>query len=102
MAPVGMTISMKFSVFRLARKLFAGIVIAYLFVVGAVWYAQAKIIFHPSGRVDVTPGDLGLQFDNITLPLKSDRLAGWWVPSVATSARTLLYLHGNAANVAAN
>ncbi|MEO8372704.1 MAG: alpha/beta fold hydrolase, partial [Candidatus Solibacter sp.] len=52
--------------------------------------------------MDSTPGDSGVPFDNITLPLQGARLAGWWVPSDAPKARTLLYLHGNAANVAAN
>ncbi len=79
--------------FRLIRGLFAAIAGAYLLMVGAIWYAQARIIFHPSRIVDVTPGDLGVKFDKVTLPLTGDQLAGWWVP---------LYLHGNAANVAAN
>lgn len=88
--------------FRLARGLLAAIVGVYLLIVGIVWYAQEKFIFHPSRIVDVTPGDLGVKFDNVTLPLGNDRLAGWWVPSEDSQAKTLLYLHGNAANVAAN
>jgi hypothetical protein len=88
--------------FRLIRGLFAAIAGAYLLIVGIIWYAQAKIIFHPSRIVDVTPGDLGVKFNNVTLPLKGDQLAGWWVPSDDPQAKTLLYLHGNAANVAAN
>jgi hypothetical protein len=88
--------------FRLVRGLFAAIAGVYLLIVGAVWYAQAKIIFHPSKIVDVTPGDLGVKFDNVTLPFKGDQLAGWWVPAEDPQAGTLLYLHGNAANVAAN
>src|SRR6266849_881421 len=88
--------------FRLIRGLFAAIAGAYLLMVGAIWYAQARIIFHPSRIVDVTPGDLGVKFDKVTLPLKGDQLAGWWVPSEDPQARTLLYLHGNAGNVAAN
>jgi pimeloyl-ACP methyl ester carboxylesterase len=88
--------------FRLVRAVFAGIAISYLLVTGAIWYTQTKILYHPSNTVYATPGDSGVPFDNITLPLKSDRLAGWWVPSDALKARTLLYLHGNAGNVAAN
>lgn len=88
--------------FRLIRGLFAATAGAYLLMVGAIWYAQAKIIFHPSRIVDVTPGDLGVKFDKVTLRLKGDQLAGWWVPSEDPQARTLLYLHGNAGNVAAN
>ena len=88
--------------FRLIRALFTGIAICYLLLTGAIWYAQTKILYHPSSRVDRNPGDSGAQFDNVTLPLKGDQLAGWWVPSQAPHARTQLYLHGNAANVAAN
>jgi pimeloyl-ACP methyl ester carboxylesterase len=88
--------------FRLVRALFAGIAICYFLLTGAIWYAQTKILYHPSSSVDATPGDSGEPFDNITLPLKGDQLAGWWVPSQAPQPRTLLYLHGNAANVAAN
>src|SRR5260370_33822603 len=88
--------------FRLVRGLFAAIAGVYLLIVGAVWYGQAKIIFHPSKIVDVTPGDLGVKFDNVTLPLKGDQLAGWWVPSEDAQARTLFYLHGTAATVAPN
>jgi uncharacterized protein len=88
--------------FRLVRALFAAIVGAYLLMVGAIWCAQAMIIFHPSRIVDVTPGDLGVKFDKVTLSLNGDQLAGWWVPSENPQARTLLYLHGNAANVSAN
>jgi hypothetical protein len=83
-------------------RIIPGIAGAYLLIVGAIWYAQAKIIFHPSRIVDVTPGDFGVKFNNVTLQLKGDQLAGWWVPSEEPQARTLLYLHGNAANVAAN
>jgi len=62
--------------FRLARGLFVAMASVYLLVVGVSWYAQAKILFHPSRIVDVTPGDLGLKFNNVTLPLKGDQLAG--------------------------
>ena len=61
----------------------------YLLVAGVIWYAQAKILFHPSRIVDVTPGDLGLKFNNVTLPLKGDQFAGWWVPAEDQQARTL-------------
>jgi fermentation-respiration switch protein FrsA (DUF1100 family) len=88
--------------FRLVRGLLIAFAGLYLLVVGAIWYAQAKIMFHPSKVVDVTPGDLGAKFSNVALPLMGDQLAGWWVPSEDSQAGTLLYLHGNAANIAAN
>jgi uncharacterized protein len=88
--------------FRLARGLFGAISLAYLLVVGTIWYAQEKILFHPRRIVDVTPGDSGVKFENVTLPLNADRLAGWWIPSDDPQARTLLYLHGNAGNISGN
>src|SRR5215469_190826 len=88
--------------FRLVRALFAGIAICYLLLTGAIWYAQTKILFHPNSLVDATPADSGVKFEEVTLPLKGDNLSGWWVPSEKLGARTLLFLHGNAGNVATN
>jgi fermentation-respiration switch protein FrsA (DUF1100 family) len=87
---------------RVLRGIFVALAAAYLFIVGAVWYAQAKFIFHPSESVDGTPADLGIQFESVTLSLGTGQLAGWWVPSDTPISETLLYLHGNAANVSAN
>jgi pimeloyl-ACP methyl ester carboxylesterase len=88
--------------FRLVRGLLVAIAGAYLLVVGAIWYWQAKVIFRPSRIVDTTPLNSGVKFDDVRLPLQGDQLAGWWVPSEDVHSGTLLYLHGNAANVAAN
>ena len=88
--------------FRLLRALLFGTAVQYLVIAGAVWYAQTKILFHPNSNVDATPADSGVKFAEVTLPLKGDNLSGWWVPSEDPGARTLLYLHGNAGNVAVN
>src|SRR4051794_30352677 len=88
--------------FRLVRALLVGVAICYCLVTLAIWYAQTKIVYHPSNVVDATPGDLGEPFEDVTFPLKGGRITGWWVPARAARARTLLYLHGNFGNVAAN
>jgi pimeloyl-ACP methyl ester carboxylesterase len=88
--------------FRLVRGLLLAIAGAYLLVVWAIWYWQAKVIFRPSRIVNTTPLNSGVRFDDVRLPLQGDQLAGWWVPSEDLHSGTLLYLHGNAANVAAN
>jgi uncharacterized protein len=88
--------------FRVGRVIIAGIAGLYLVIVGGIWYTQARFIFHPSSIVDSTPADLGVRFENVRLPLGSGQLAGWWVPADSARSQTLLYLHGNAANVAAN
>jgi uncharacterized protein len=88
--------------FRLVRGLFLAIATFYLLIVGAVWHAQTRIIYRPSTNVDTTPADLGAKFDDVTLSIGGGRVAGWWVPAEEPQAGTLLYFHGNAANVAAN
>jgi len=88
--------------FRLIRGLLVAIATAYLLMTAAAWYAQTRIIFRPNPNVDLTPRELGAAYQDVTLPLNGDFVAGWWVPSDAPQARTLLYLHGNAGNVSAN
>src|SRR5947208_15613044 len=88
--------------FCLVRGFLVGVGGAYLLMVVAIWDWQARAIFHPSRIVDTTPLNSGVKFDDVRLPLQGDQLAGWWVPSEDPRAGTLLYLHGNAANVAAN
>src|SRR5689334_11796719 len=88
--------------FRLFRAIFAGIAFLSLLITGAVWYAQTKILFHPSRIVETTPADSGMKFAEVMLPLKGDSLSGWWIPSDEPGARTLLYLHGNAGNMGVN
>jgi uncharacterized protein len=87
---------------RLVRGLIAAIAAAYLLIVSALWYWQASFIFQPSPVVDTTPGDLGVKFEKVALPISGGQLAGWWIPSQDPQAATLLYSHGNAGNVAAN
>ena len=88
--------------FRLVRGLIAALAAAYVLIVGALWYWQASFIFQPSPVVDTTPGDLGVKFEKVALPISGGQVAGWWVPSQDPQAATLLYSHGNANNVGAN
>ena len=88
--------------FRLIRGLIAAIAAAYLLIVCALWYWQASFIFQPSPVVDTTPGDLGVKFETVALPIGGGQVAGWWVPSQEPQAATLLYSHGNATNIGAN
>jgi uncharacterized protein len=88
--------------FRLVRGLLLAFAAIYLLIVGALWYWQAVFIFRPTPIVDATPGDSGVAFARIALPIGGGQLAGWWVPAENSHTATLLYLHGNANNVGAN
>jgi pimeloyl-ACP methyl ester carboxylesterase len=88
--------------FRVLRGVIVAIAATYLLIVGALWYWQAAFIFQPSPIVGATPGDSGVTFAKVALPIGSGRLAGWWVPAENPQTATLLYLHGNANNVGGN
>ena len=60
---------------------------------------EERLIFHPSDRIDRTPRDLGLPFDDIYfVTVDGVRLNGWFVPYPGTKT-TLLWFHGNAGNI---
>jgi pimeloyl-ACP methyl ester carboxylesterase len=85
-----------------ARGLFVAIASAYLLLVGIIWYAQTKILFHPSTIVDVTPSDQGVKFDPSSFSSEAINLRVGGFQSEDRQAKTLLYLHGNAASVTAD
>lgn len=88
--------------FRLVRGLISAVGALYLLVIIALWYWQASFIFRPSPTVNATPGDSGVRFARVALPIGGGQLAGWWVPAESPRTATLLFLHGNANNLGAN
>lgn len=61
---------------------------------------QAKLIYFPSRGYDQTPADVGLDFERVTLTASDGvRVVAWYVPRESARA-TVLYLHGNAGNIA--
>lgn len=73
----------------------------YLLIVTLAYVLQPGMLYLPGmpGReLTATPGDVGLDFENVALET-SDGVAvhGWFVPGA--SRRVLLYFHGNAGNI---
>ena len=60
---------------------------------------EEKFIFFPDPKVDVTPRDVGLPFDDVFFTTGDGvRLNGWFVPYPGSKI-TLLWFHGNAGNI---
>ncbi|TAJ91377.1 alpha/beta hydrolase [bacterium] len=60
---------------------------------------EEKFIFYPSDKIDETPRDLGLVFDDIYFAAGDGvRLNGWFVPHPGSPV-TLLWFHGNTGNI---
>lgn len=77
------------------------------------------MIFFPSPDVEETPAALGLPYEEVWLPVdkqvalerspqsvpqsvpQSEQIHGWWIPA-SGAENSVLYLHGNGINIAAN
>jgi len=66
---------------------------------GIRWFEQSAM-YVPSRVLDTTPAAVGLVFEDVDfLAEDAVRLHGWWIPH-SNARGTLLYCHGNGANIA--
>ncbi len=76
--------------------------IGYAVLAVALFFYQPNLLYFPdmpTREIEVTPGDIGLGFETITLVTRDDeQLDAWFIP--ANDARgVLLFCHGNAGNI---
>ncbi len=81
--------------------------IAYLGMCIALWFVQKQLIFVPSRQISYTPDALGLNYEEVWIPLLTleetvERLHGWWLPGKRGLEEVILYLHGNGGNISSN
>src|SRR2546426_9462371 len=65
---------------------------------------QSWFIFQPDRKLHATPESFPFTIIEVTVPVRVpdarlQHLNGWWVPSEAPDAKTVLYFHGNGGNV---
>jgi len=83
----------------------AALIVGYAGACWYLWEQQRELIFLPSRDVQRVPPSLGLEYEDVWLPVDGDRperLHGWWLQSTDGSAPTILYLHGNDLNIGGN
>lgn len=83
----------------------AAVLVAYAAAAAYLWTHQRTLIFLPAREVLRTPGDVGLRYEEVRIPVPGSDgafLHGWWIPSGDPAARTVLYLHGNDLNIGAS
>ena len=76
--------------------------IGYAVLAAALFFYQPNLLYFPdmpTRQIQATPGDIGLDFESVTLATSdNEQLHAWFVP--ADPARgTLLFCHGNAGNI---
>jgi fermentation-respiration switch protein FrsA (DUF1100 family) len=76
--------------------------IGYAVLAVALFFYQPNLLYFPdmpSRKIEATPGDIGLDFEPLTLTTRDDeQLGAWFIP--ANQARgVVLFCHGNAGNI---
>lgn len=82
-------------VVRIAAAVYVGLSL-FLFVM------QSRYIYYPDKTLDMTPGDVGLKYDDLMLKTEDgESISAWYVPAATNSdsAVTLLDCHGNAGDM---
>lgn len=90
----------------LAQKPLLGLlglaIAAYLSACLWLYLYQTRMIFFPLAAIETTPADFGVRFEEVWIPVGSEQLHGWWIPASGPATGTMLYLHGNGANIGSN
>jgi len=70
--------------------------VAYLAVGAALFFEQDRLLFPaPLNFEKSSPADLGLQFEDLRIPVNArEHLHAWWIPA-APSQNVILMFHGN-------
>ena len=64
-----------------------------------LYFMQPTFLYSPLRQVSYTPGDLGLDFEEVTITTTDGlKLSGWYIPA-GNSEFTLLFCHGNGGNI---
>jgi fermentation-respiration switch protein FrsA (DUF1100 family) len=73
--------------------------LGYLTICIWIYAFQGRLVYFPEREILATPGDLGLEYRDVTFETEDAvKLHGWYVP--AENARgTVLFCHGNAGNI---
>src|SRR3972149_10245211 len=80
------------------RRLLAVVICTYIGVIMLVGALQSKLIYFPSRTLELTPANVGLKFDDVTLVTRDDvKISAWFVPRQDARA-TVPFFHGNAGN----
>lgn len=62
-------------------------------------FLEYKSLYYPFKHIEMTPGDIGLDYENISIITEDGvKITGWFIPSESPRA-TFLFAHGNGGNI---
>ena len=75
------------------------VVLAYLGAAIVLLFLQSRLMYHPVRELETTPGQSGLEFEDVFLTTSDGvKLHGWYVPAPNRKG-VFLFFHGNAGNI---
>lgn len=81
-------------------SIFLTCLVAGLAFIGFVRYLECTSVFYPAKQLARTPADLGLAYDDVQLTTLDNKYLHGWLIDLEGAKTTLLFLHGNAGNIA--
>lgn len=80
-------------------KIITGVVAVGFLLYAYSAYIERKILFYPMRQIEMTPKDIGLQYEDVYFEaIDGARLNGWLVKKEGANA-IVLFCHGNAGNI---
>jgi len=84
---------------RMLLWIIAVVVCVYLLAGAALYLLQTRLVYQPARRIEATPADLGLPYEEVSFETDDGvTLSGWFVPA-GKDADVVLLFHGNAGNI---
>ena len=75
------------------------VLLVLLVLFGLFRFFEWKSLFYPAHRLDATPANVGLPFEEVNFVAEDGvALHGWWIPGEDQKG-TLIFCHGNAGNI---
>lgn len=75
------------------------VIVYAVLIYGALRFLEWRSIYYPTDKIEYTPADAGLKYDEATFVTSDDvELQGWWIPNDDARA-TLIICYGNAQNM---
>lgn len=92
---------------RVLLALLVLLLLAYGGISLYVYEKQGQIVYLPTRKVDKTPDDYSIFYEEKKLSVKratgqTEKITSWWLRSKQPNGISLLFLHGNARNMGAN
>lgn len=73
--------------------------VGYSIFAWSLYFIQPKILYKPRRNVNYTPGELGLDYEDVSLTAADGiKIHGWYIPAM-NSNFTILFCHGNGGNI---